>query len=207
MNQEESRKLYLGYVKEVKGILKKIECHQLEIATIALKVCDIKNGPAGNRYTLTQFAKDTGIPRSKLSQWVLVKQAVIDKLKPKEERKRAKEIKKVEMNAEELEKEVKQDIKESYAVMDKVKPLTWSDLHLKRKSKKDKPAKVISDIKKMKKIKVNKNANALANVIKTLRHSLFQAKKHAGYKNCPKSSRTEALKLAKEVIKLLKDVS
>lgn len=57
--------------KEIQIASEAIHEKQIRIAEIAIEVCKIQRGNfRGKRYTLSHFAKDTGIPRTAISRWV-----------------------------------------------------------------------------------------------------------------------------------------
>lgn len=72
---------YEGYVTAAKLKLKSIESIQHEIASMAIKVCEIRHGGAsGEYYTLSQFADDIGVNRKTLSNWVHVYRDILLRL-------------------------------------------------------------------------------------------------------------------------------
>jgi len=58
--------------------------NQMEIARVALEVCEISWGgtPQTNKFTLLRFAEECGISSRTLSNWVGVRRAVFEKLPP-----------------------------------------------------------------------------------------------------------------------------
>ena len=61
--------------------MEKIELYQAKIAKIAIKVCTIRHGGISDKYyTLSDFARDTGINRKTLSQWVRIYEHILKKI-------------------------------------------------------------------------------------------------------------------------------
>jgi hypothetical protein len=80
---------YQELVEAAKRIMFQIECHQADIAKLALEACEISRGgdpsTQAERYTLKDFANDTGIDHGSLKHWVGVYRDVflkIDKPSP-----------------------------------------------------------------------------------------------------------------------------
>lgn len=72
---------YTDLVNEARMLVVKTELFKLKIAKLAIKACTIRHG--GNStgfYTLSNFAQDTGIPRKKLSEWVITYRRVVAKI-------------------------------------------------------------------------------------------------------------------------------
>ncbi len=69
-------------VNECRTILHKKKLYQIEIAKMALDVCEIKKG--GNYkddlFTVATFAKDIGVPKKTLQNWIELKTQVFDRL-------------------------------------------------------------------------------------------------------------------------------
>lgn len=74
---------YLELVEEAKKLIHEHELIPLKIAKIAVEVCTIGHGGRATYYTLTDFAKDTGISRKTLSGWVITYRVVVAKIPEK----------------------------------------------------------------------------------------------------------------------------
>ena len=61
-----------SHVAEIRKYQQKISIHQAKIAEIALEVCDIRHGGRcpDDRYTLTRFSSDIGLPLKTVQNWV-----------------------------------------------------------------------------------------------------------------------------------------
>jgi hypothetical protein len=72
---------YKSLVFKAKELLKKIECHQAEIAYLATQVVFISHGGkrSSKEYNMTKFAQDIGVERKTLSGWVQIYKNVIEK--------------------------------------------------------------------------------------------------------------------------------
>lgn len=80
---------YSDYVKLGKDLVQSIEAYQVKIAEYATKVCDIRHGGIStNYYTITDYAKDIGIPYKTLQNWVRVYRNVCVKVDKKIETKK-----------------------------------------------------------------------------------------------------------------------
>ena len=79
-------KRWQEYVDRAKSYISKMAQHRLDIAMLALEVCDIRWGGGDHwanhegTYTLKRFAEEIGLNPKTLSGWVRVKRNVIDKL-------------------------------------------------------------------------------------------------------------------------------
>ena len=73
---------YNQAVNKAKILLKQRNELKYEIVKLALNVCIIKEGnnTSHNKYTLTSFAKDIGIPKGTLSRWKLEYENVLKKV-------------------------------------------------------------------------------------------------------------------------------
>lgn len=72
---------YDDFVGMGKELLKRIDSYQARIAFYACKVCDIRHGgKSGPYYTLTDYAKDIGLPQKTLANWTRIYRHVILKL-------------------------------------------------------------------------------------------------------------------------------
>ena len=84
--QKSEEEMWQSYVDRARNIVGKISTHRLEIATLAIEACDIKHGGGSHWskfkgiYTIKRFAEDIGVCAKTLSNWVRVKQNVIDHL-------------------------------------------------------------------------------------------------------------------------------
>lgn len=69
-------------VERAKRYAQQASNHQMEIAALALSVCEINWGGRQKKdaYTLTRFSRETGIHLKTLSNWVAIRRAVYDKL-------------------------------------------------------------------------------------------------------------------------------
>jgi hypothetical protein len=76
---ENQNKEYLSLVAKGKSLLKTVVCYQATLAAYTLKVCTISHGGrAGSKfYTLTDYAKDLGMNKKTLSEWVSTYKIVI----------------------------------------------------------------------------------------------------------------------------------
>jgi len=73
--------IYNYYVDLGKGLINKIEGHQVLIAGYAVAVCDIRHGgKSSGYYTLTNYAKDIGMNKKTLQNWVQAYRNVVIKL-------------------------------------------------------------------------------------------------------------------------------
>ena len=71
------------YIKRGKEILKSIDNHQIEIASMAIELCEIRHGGISKGiYTLKDYAEDIGMVAKTLSNWVTVYRDVVLKLAP-----------------------------------------------------------------------------------------------------------------------------
>jgi hypothetical protein len=76
-----SNATYDWYVNASKNIIKNLVCQQAVIGFYATKVCTIRHGGISNGYyTITDFAKDIGLNRKTLSEWVAIYRRVIQHL-------------------------------------------------------------------------------------------------------------------------------
>lgn len=79
-------KKWTEYVERSKSYVSKMAKFRLEIATMALEVCEIHWGGGTHwkgfetTYTLKRFAEETGISYKTLANWVRIKRNVYDKL-------------------------------------------------------------------------------------------------------------------------------
>jgi hypothetical protein len=72
---------YQELVEAAKRIMFQIECHQADIAKLAMEACKIQRGGSPeDRYTLKDFADDTGIPHGSLKLWVSIYRDVFLKI-------------------------------------------------------------------------------------------------------------------------------
>jgi hypothetical protein len=72
---------YDDFVGMGKELLKRIDSYQARIAFYACKICDIRHGgPSGKYYTLTDYARDIGLPQKTLANWTRTYRHVIEKL-------------------------------------------------------------------------------------------------------------------------------
>jgi hypothetical protein len=73
---------YQELVDAAKKLMFQIECHQAEIAKMAMEACDIqRGGDHGERkYSLQDFANDAGIPYGALKSWVGIYRDVFVKI-------------------------------------------------------------------------------------------------------------------------------
>ncbi|MCP4914525.1 MAG: hypothetical protein GY909_15530 [Oligoflexia bacterium] len=68
----ESEDLYQECVSKGRALVKRMNFYQVEIAKLALKVCDIRHGGIStNIYTLKRFASDINVHHNSLSGWVI----------------------------------------------------------------------------------------------------------------------------------------
>lgn len=84
LTESQRIKLWDRNVNEAKEILAKNKLNQMEVARLALDVCEISWGGSHHRsrFTLTEFAKETGVLPKTLSNWVAIRVSVYDKLPP-----------------------------------------------------------------------------------------------------------------------------
>lgn len=75
---------YQELVESAKNIMLQIECYQAEIARLALEACEIIRGgfkaEHESKYTLKDFATDTGVEYGALRNWVQVYRDVLVKV-------------------------------------------------------------------------------------------------------------------------------
>lgn len=72
---------YEDYVEMGKELVKRTEAYQARIAFYACRVCQIRHGGRSDKfYTLTDYAKDIGVPHKSLQQWTLTYRNVIERL-------------------------------------------------------------------------------------------------------------------------------
>lgn len=72
---------YADYVEMGRSLLRGIEVFQARIAFYACRVCQIRHGGHSNGYyTLTDYARDLGVPKNSLQGWTLTYRNVIMKL-------------------------------------------------------------------------------------------------------------------------------
>lgn len=72
---------YKNYVNLAKKELKAIEGHEIRICEYAMQVCTIRHGgQSAGYYTITDFARDIGMPHKTLSNWLLTYRNVVKKL-------------------------------------------------------------------------------------------------------------------------------
>lgn len=81
-----TEKQWTDAIAKAKHLYSTSDTLQMEIATIATNVCEITWGGVQHKdkYTLSKFAKETGIHFKTLSRWVAIKRAVFDKIKRRE---------------------------------------------------------------------------------------------------------------------------
>lgn len=73
--------LYESLVEHAQKLLEQIKVNRIEIAKIALQVCEISHGGiSGDKYTLSKFADDIGMKRRTLSNWVELYRDIILKV-------------------------------------------------------------------------------------------------------------------------------
>lgn len=88
MSKSKDELIYEKYVihgknvaERLKSLENSVHACQVEIARLALKVCEIRHGGISNDlYTITRFADDIGINRKTVSNWTLVHRGVIEKI-------------------------------------------------------------------------------------------------------------------------------
>jgi len=69
---------YSDLVEEGKSLINAVDLFKLKIAKLAVKACTIRHGGrSSGYYTLSDFAKDIGVDRKKLSDWVLIYRRVV----------------------------------------------------------------------------------------------------------------------------------
>lgn len=75
---------YKQYVKEAKEILRLAKYKQMEIARLALLVCDIHWGGRSKDtdISVNRFAKDIGTEKKTLHQWISMRRRVLNNLDP-----------------------------------------------------------------------------------------------------------------------------
>lgn len=72
---------YNELVETAKQIMLQIECHQAEIAKLAMEACEIRRGGNDDRkYSLIDFSKDTGIDHGSIKNWVAIYRDVFLKI-------------------------------------------------------------------------------------------------------------------------------
>lgn len=66
------------FLSDIKELGRKVEAVQIEVAELAIKVCDIKHGGfSANLYTIKDFAKDIGMHSKTLQNWVAAYRNVV----------------------------------------------------------------------------------------------------------------------------------
>lgn len=78
-------KTYQEYVALGKAVIEQVNDRQMKICSYALKVCTIRHGGRSNGYyTITDYARDIGMSRKTLSEWLGIYRNVIEKLSEKQ---------------------------------------------------------------------------------------------------------------------------
>lgn len=76
---------YEKYVELGKKLVEETNDKQMKICSYAMKVCTIRHGGrSGGFYTMTDYARDIGLKRKTLSEWMLIYRNVILKLTDKQ---------------------------------------------------------------------------------------------------------------------------